>query len=341
MKDTSPSSKVDPSKLTWVGKLLSILAKTSGWDFSHAAGRVKAALSIPVGIVVLGVVSSFMILVFGQPFDSRAAIWAFELFQQSEQTYLYPDIATETGWIGTARGALEIALLLISFGIGYLILNCVLRDADELPKIEVGLGGKIASWVGFFLLLIVPSFLAVFATGKLTDLASSYAPRHPEPFEMLPAKHEITFSGERLKLDRTGSVVLYDSSVERENVQRTGRYFENIGYLRDGRASKIRMSAEIRSSESNTIYQIELPIARRWEENRTLDKVARMIAMDLSDFVEGHDENLSMQIILVSATELGDLYRDTTTVVRADTSEVKGYTLSSNHRCCMYKMSER
>lgn len=101
------------------------------------------------------------------------------------------------------------------------------------------------------------------------------------------------------------------------------------------------MSAELSPNEADTIYQMELPIAHRWKEKKNLDKVARMIAMDLSDFVEGHDDNLSMQVILVSKTKLGNLYRDTTTVVRADTSEVRGYTLSSRKRCCMYKMSEK
>ena len=337
MQDNPSSSKVSPSELTWVEKLLSVLAQTSSYDFNYAVGHGKGILAVPIGLFIAGVVMAFMVLIFGRPFDSRAVIWAFELFQNNEQTYLYPEVATESGWFGTARGTLEIALLLVTYAIGYLILNLVVRDADEIPKVEVGLGGKIASWIAFLLLLVAPTLLAVFATGKLSDLASSYAPRYPEPFEMLPPKQEIAFAGKRLKLERTGSIVFYDTSVAKENVQRAGRYFENIGYLRNGRASTIRMSAELSPNEADTIYQMELPIAHQWKEKKTLDKVARMIAMDLSDFVEGYDDNLSMQVILVSKSELGDLRRDTATVVRADTSEIQGYT---SGRCCMYRMSE-
>ena len=340
MQDNSPSSKVDPNELTWVERLLSVLGQTSSYDFDYATGHAKTALSIPIGVLVLGGMSTFLILTFGQPFDSRAVIWGFELFQNGKQTYLYPGIATETGWMGTARGALEIALLLISFAIGYLILDRLVRDTDELPKIEVGLGWKIASWVGFFLILIVPSFLAVFATGKLTDIASRYAPSHPEPFERLPPKQEISLPGELFELDRTGSTVFHDTSVGEERIRRTGRYLENVGLLREDRISRVRMSANHRPTEADTIYQVEVPIAWRWRDSMGLKKVARMVAMDLSNFVaDGPDKNLAMQLILVSKTASGQLFRDTTTVV-TDTSEVQEYTLSSVDRCCMHHMSE-
>jgi hypothetical protein len=100
------------------------------------------------------------------------------------------------------------------------------------------------------------------------------------------------------------------------------------------------MSASHRPTEADTIYQVEVPIERRWGDSMGLKKVARMIAMDLSSFVaDGPDENLAMQLILVSRAKSGDLHRDSITVV-TDTSDIQSYTLSSVDRCCMYHMSE-
>jgi hypothetical protein len=334
MEDSSTPSKVDPDELTWVEKLLSVLAQTSSYEFEYAVGHAKGLLAAPVAMWLLVVAMAIPVMAFGPNAPSRALIWIFHLFQHDGQSYLYPAIAASSGWMGMVQSYAPIVLILIAFAIGYQIVNRYTTESQRLPKIEVGIGWKIGAWTGSFLLMLLP----ILGAGEATNLISEYAP-DPEPFDRLPPDQEISLSGEPFELERTGSTVLHDGSIKREHLRRTGKYLENIGLLREGRLSEVRVSTELTPTEDTT-YQVEVPIAQRWRDNRALKKVARMLAKDLSVFVDGYDNLLPMQVILVSESASGQLFRDTTTVV-TDTSEVQEYTLSSVYRCCMHRMSER
>lgn len=334
MESNSHPTKAASSELTWVEKLLSVAAQSSSYDFQYAVGKGKALLAAPLAVWIFVAGMAFPILLFGPNAFAKALIWTVQFYRGQETEYLFPSILLDSGGLGTVSTIIFIAAVVVALLTAYFIVEWFTKADDQIPKIEVSLGWKIFCNTVLFLLLLGGSMGALQAASVIRE----HAPR-PKPFERLPAESAITFSGEKLQLERTGAAVFHDGSIAEERIRRAGRYLENVGLLREGRIRKIRISAELMPTEADTIFQIEVPIAGRWRDNKGLSQATRMLAMDLSNFVDGYADDRSIQLILVSRSESGHLHRDTSAVVRADTSDVRGYTYAY-YRCCMYRMSK-
>lgn len=319
-------------ELTWLEKLISVLAQTSRSEFEFSVGSVKLFLALPISVWFMVGGMALVVLPFGPNAFSNVLIEISQLFGREDKNHLYPDIVADLGWMGIFQTAVEVVGMLIALAVGYLTVEHLAKPDGQIPEIDVGLGWKIGSWFSFFILIVLP----MIAAGKAANLISEYAPQ-PQPFERLATERGIAFSGNRLNLERTGSTVFYDTTITVKDAESTGRYFENIGFLRDRRASRIRVSRPVGPGGVDTIYRVELPIAHHWRDDVGLKRVGRMLAEDVSWFIGRHIRDPAVQVIFVSKDERGQVVRDTTLVV-ADTSNVQGYTYSV-YRCCMYTMS--
>lgn len=288
----SGSTDLTWDDLGWFDRLVYILARSSGWGFRRAAYGVKAFLAFPFALGVSGLVWTAVETGFGEMALSRAEVWARELFS-TDTAQVFPGRAP---WLST------VVSFMVLIGTYWVVLRTS-EDINRMVTIDpwpMRWRTIIAAWTLAFVLVLGLGLGAVKAVSALrTPGSEGWSPK--DVFGKVAPQEQFVFSGDSLRLERTGSVIYHRGGVDSAQARAVGRYLENVEYLREDRSSSALVAGD------TTGYEVTLPVSFLNQDHVPIEGMIPTLRKDLSDWLGNHP----VTVVLVDHDSSGVRHRRT------------------------------